>query len=68
MTYSKIWFSNKDRQTAALILTQEQFSNKTVSEISRLFPNYESSRMVNFHHMEFGSFEDAFNFKHGGRI
>ena len=67
MYYIKIWFSNKDRQTAALIITNDQAKDKTISDISKLFPYYESSRMVNFHHLEFETFDEAFAFDHGGR-
>ena len=68
MKFTKVWFSNKDRQTAALILNKDQSEGKTVSDISRLFPMYEASRMVNFHHVDFATWDEAFNFDHGGRI
>ena len=67
MNYHKVWFSDGKRQTAGLILTSDQTKDKTVSDISRLFPNYESSRMVNFHHVEFETWNEAFAFDHGGR-
>lgn len=60
--YSKVRFTSKyNGNTASLILSKEQQENMTITELSRLFPMSEASKMERLERGEFyETFEEAF--------
>lgn len=62
-TYNKIRFSSKRGPTAGLIIETEKLDKMTITEISRLFPLWESGNMTRFERSpNFETWNDAFFF------
>lgn len=64
MKYGKVRFTSKlNGSTAGIVLTDKQQENMTITEISRLFPISESTKMEMLERSDyFDTFEQAFLF------
>jgi hypothetical protein len=59
--FRKVWFSKGTEKTAGLIVPSEKLAAMSVSDVSRLFPYSEATKMNLFHQSpEFDSWEAAF--------
>jgi len=59
--YRKVWFSGPGGTTAGLVLKSSEVDEKTIPELSRLFPYTEASKMTKVHASpEYETWDQAF--------
>lgn len=63
MAYVKFRFTSKSNgATAGLVLASDKFREKSITDLSRMFPMFESLKMERLEvSPEYGSWEDAFH-------
>jgi hypothetical protein len=60
--FHKVWFANGSKRTAALVIKKDKLEGKTIADISRYYPYFESGKMnVLFVSPGYDTFEIAFN-------